>query len=61
MIHAALIDEMKEFIEKRRAFGPERHREVVLAALVTEGIFTHDYRITPEYGGQRQPEKDRQI
>lgn len=61
MIHAALIEEMKELIKKRQALGPEKHREVVLAALIAEGIYTNDYRITPEYGGQRQPEKDRKI
>ncbi len=58
MIHTTLIKEIKELIEERRLLGPEKHREIVLASLVEEGIYTPDFCITPEYGGQRQTEED---
>ena len=57
MMHKALIDKMRELIERRRALGPEGHRKLVLSSLVTEGIYTNGHRIAPEYGGKTKKEE----
>lgn len=57
-MHKALIDKMRELIERRRSLGPEDHKKLVLSSLVLEGIYTSSHRIAPEYGGHPQQEED---